>query len=302
MKNYYIKPYDVGYEAPATMDMVARQAVLEMGERGEDILLAPQSVGVPLHVTLGLEMRLQYYDGPVTLERFVNGKSGGITSLYQPGNVLLDGSQNLKPLSKVRSVEFVYQGRGAYVDEYDLSRPFYEGHGLNYLIQLVSGEVVFQKPFAGRAANLRLETQTNRHDRDEWTEVMGFGRDTYPLYPYGGYVPPYGDLREIEQVYAFVGADPNAGGMVTALRLHRSSFFHTSAGFPPTPFRYDRKNWVFPQSVSHVEQMTVGQALAEGLLTFKIKDETGDLYSYKSYAYEQPGASMTQVNVHCLRN
>lgn len=302
MNNYYIKPYDAGYEAPVTQYLMSRPGVLEMEEESVGTAAGVDCIEAPIHITLRLEMRLAFYEAPITLERIHNGQSAGVTALYQPGNVLLDGSQNLKPISKVRAVDFVYQGQGTYVDAHDQTRPFYSGHGLRRLIQLSPGQVVFQKPFAGRDTNVRLETTFKRADRDEWTEVTGFGRDTYPLYPYGGYVPLYGDLREIEPVYAFVGMDRLSGTPVTALKLYRSSFFHAGGGFPPTPFRQDHKNWVFPQSVSPLEQMTVGQALAEGRLTFTVKDEAGDEYLYQSYGYDQPGGVMTQVNVHCIAN
>jgi hypothetical protein len=234
-------------------------------------------IGAPLYLTLRVEVRLHLYEGPATLERLVNGHSGGVTPLYQPGNVLCDGSENLKPLCKVRAVDFVYQGRGLYLDEHETSRPFYENHAVEKLIQLSPGQVVFQKPFAGRASNVRLETQFKRQDRDEWTEVVGLGRDTYPLYPYGGYVPPHGDLREMEQAYCFPGADRSGGKDVTALKLYRSSFFHTSGGFPPTPFSHERH------------------------LTFALKDEFGEVFTYTSYGYDQPGGSLKYLQVHCAK-
>src|SRR3989344_3158860 len=192
MKSYREKPYHPGYVAPLTGEAFTRRAVLEMEEEGFAQGHDVQILEAPPHLTLRLDMRLHFYEGAVPLERGVNGKSAGITPLYQPGNVLSDGSENLKPLCKVRAVDFVYLQRGMYVDVEEVNRPFYEGHGVAALIQLVLGQVVFQKPFAGRADALRLETHLRRQDRDEWTEVIGFGRETYPLYPYGGGAPPPG--------------------------------------------------------------------------------------------------------------
>ena len=301
MKNYHDKPYDRGHAAFLMGETIDRRAVLEMGEEGHEKEGWAEPLGAPLYITLRLDVRLDFYEGAETIERVVNGQSAGITPLYQPGNVMRDGSENLNPLCKVRAVNFVYQGRGLYLDDHERARPFYEGHGLEGLIQLTPGQEVFQKPFAGRTTSLRLETQGKRHDRDEWTEVAGFGRETYPLYPYGGYAPPQGELHEMEQVYAFPGIDRSEGHPVTALKLYRSSFFHISGGFPPTPFAHDHKNWVFPQGVSALEQMTMGQALCEGHLTFTLKDETGDVYPYVSYGYDQPGGSMKSVQVQCRR-
>jgi len=63
---------------------------------------APKTLSAPLQISLRLEVQTQMCDNAVTIERRVNGKSGGVTPLYQPGNVLRDGSQNLKPLCKAQ--------------------------------------------------------------------------------------------------------------------------------------------------------------------------------------------------------
>lgn len=300
MQNYLTKPYDGGYEAPRLESTDHRRAILCMIQEEGDTP-AEGLPEAPAQITLRLEMRLTHQTAGHTLERIHNGQSGGVTALYEPGNVLLDGSDNLKPLSKVQAVEFVYQSHGWFVDEEDKQCLFYGGHPVARMIQLTPGQVVFQKPFAGCGQSLKMETTFKKADRDEWTEVKGYGRDTYPLYPYGGYVPPTGDLRDMEQVYALVGMDRPGAAPVTALKLYRSSFFHRSGGFPPAPFGYDHKKWVFPQAVSDWEQMTVAQALAEGRLTFSLKDGWGDVYSYQSWGYDQPGGSLTHVHVHCVR-
>lgn len=293
------KPYDAGHGALMMGNPIDRRASLEM--EGEGDLQERMQMVAPLYLTLRLELQVQPYGPSVTLERVVNGISAGITPLYSPGRVLRDGSDNLKPLCKARSVDFVYQGKGFYWDEEEVQRPFSTDHSVTSMIQLSPGQTVFQKPFAGCDTPLRLETQFKHHDRDEWTDVVGHGRETYPLYPYGGYAPLYGDLREMEQVYAFAGVDRSGGTSVTALKLYRSSFFHTSGGFPPVPFSYDHKTWVFPQKVSTLEHMTVGQAICEGHLMFTLKDGMGGSYTYTSYAYEHVGGMMTQVHVLCHR-
>ncbi|MDC0349171.1 hypothetical protein OAN21_02045 [Alphaproteobacteria bacterium] len=292
--DFFKKPYDEGYKASDTEGLFDRKALLKMDEDFEG---APslQALSAPLQITLRLEAQIQVCDNAVTVERCVNGKSGGVTALYQPGNVLQDGSQNLKPLSKAQGVDFLYQGSGFYLDDHDLIRPFYEGQGVEGLIQIKKGARVFRKPFAVRGAPIRLETRAVK----EGQESVGFGKNTYPLYPYGGYMPPRGTLLDMGQTYAFPGVDTKGGGCVTALKLYRSSFFEPCGGFPPLPFFYDQKNWVFPQSVRPLEQMSVGQALCEGHLTFEVKDAAGDSVTYASYGYEQPGGSVTQVQVHC---
>jgi len=57
----------------------------------------------------------------------------------------------------------------------------------------------------------------------------------------------------------------------------------------------------FPPRRKPLEQMSVGQALCGGHLTFEMKNEAGDSVTYASYGYEQPGGSMTQVQVHCAQ-
>lgn len=300
MKNEFIKPYDPGYGAPI-MDDIDRRAILDMEGPAEDPPFLSVPLEAPPFVTVRLEVKLHLYDGGVTIERVVNGQSAGVTPLYQPGHVLCDGSENLKPFSKVRSVDFIYQGRGFYWNDDDRRQSFYPGHALTALIQRSPGQIMFQKPFAGQAGPLRLETHLKRHERDEWTEVVGYGRDTYPLPPYGGYSPPHGNLEEIEPVYAFPAVDLASGKPVTTLKLYRTSFFHQRGGFPPTSFTMDHKKWVFPHKQSALEEMTVGQALRGGHLTFSLKTEAGDAHIYASYGYEQVRGDLTQIHVHCER-
>jgi hypothetical protein len=296
IQDYFKKSYANGHRASDTESLFDRQAVLKMDEDFEGAS-ASKTLSEPLQITLRLEVKTQMCDNAVTIERCVNGKSGGVTPLYQPGNVLRDGSQNLKSLCKAQAVDFLYQGSGFYLDDHDLTRPFYEGHGMEPLIQIKKGARVFRKSFAVRGAPIRLETRAVKGGQ----ESVGFGENTYPLYPYGGYIPPRGTLLDMAQTYAFPGVDTKEGGCVTSLKLYRSSFFEQCGGFPPLPFFHDQKNWVFPQGVSPLEQMSVGQALCEGHLTFEVKDAAGDSVTYISYGYEQPGGSMTQVQVHCAQ-
>lgn len=300
MRNDFIKPYDPGYGAPMTDD-IDRQAILDMEEGPQDLQSADFPLDAPPFITLRLEVKNHLYEGNATMERVVNGQSAGVTPLYQPGPVLCDGSENLKPFSKLRAVDFIYHGRGFYWDDEDRRQSFYPGHVLTTLIQGTVGRALFQKPFAGQAGSLRLETSLKRQERDEWTDVAGYGRDTYPVYPYGGYSPPQGNLEEVEPVYAFPAVDQASGKSVTALKLYRTSFFHQRGGFPPTPFTMDHKKWVFPHQQSALELITVGQALRGGYLTFSVKTEAGDVYTYASYGYEQVRGDMTQIHVHCER-
>lgn len=300
MKLQDFKIYDAGYAAPFTED-VDRCAVLEM----EAPLVGHSMVSLfreaPPFITLRLAINRHFYEGGATVERRVNGQSAGVTPLYQPGHVLCDGSENLKPLSKLRAIDFIYEGRGVYWDEEESRSSFYPGHEMTHFLQLTLGQVVFQKPFAGQLEGMRLETYFKRQEREEWTDVIGYGRETYPLYPYGGYIPPLGDLNEVEPVYALAGMDQKAGKPVTALKLYRHSFLQQAGGSPPEPLTMDHKKWVFPQHQSPLELMTVGQALREGCLTFVLKPQEGESYSYRSYGYEQIRGGLHYIHVHYER-
>jgi hypothetical protein len=273
----YEKPYVRGYEAPSTGDLNQQRAVLDM----EDEPIPEGELGatyLPERITLRTRLEFIHYENEETLEASVNGRLYPRTFLYKPGYVKEDGSAHLKEHSKIRYVDFMYEGCGFYLNLHEQMIPFYGGSWVSKKIQLTQETRVFRKPFAVRETPLKMVSVFHRSPRGDYVHAEGFGQDLCPRYPYGGYCAPRTTLDQMEPVYC--GAEGQ--GDTTVLVLEKGLL---------------REGTVCAQSMTVVEQMNVGEAVVRGFFDFEFFHE-GEGHVYKSCHFEHPAGVRDLVHMH----
>lgn len=276
---FYEKPYARGYEVPSTADLNQQRAVLEM----EETAILDVDLGVsylPERIILRARLEFIHYENEETLEASVNGRVYPKTFLYKPGNVKGDGSVHLKGYSKIRYVNFIYEGCGFYLNLHEQGIPFYGGSWVAKKIQLAPETRFFRKPFSVQETSLKIVSIFHRSPLGDYIQVEGFDRELHPRYPYGGYCAPRTTLDEMEPVYCAAEVQ----GDTTVLVLEKG------------PLRIESQK-VCAQPLTELEQMNVGEAVVKGLLNFEFLHE-GERYVYRSCHFEHPAGVRDLVHVH----
>lgn len=198
----------------------------------------------------------------VTIERIHDGVCGGKTSLYQKGHVALDAGVSLKPHSRFREIVVRYAGptEGAL-------------HAA-----LKQGDVVYRKIFPVWEHALRLSTQTHRQDRDVRVNAEGFPSGVWPLYPYGGFVPPRGGIDQADMVFFVPGWAPQT--QATVLRLYRQIHLEQQGFFAPDPFVMEGRTWLYQPTDEASTFHTLGGDIVNGCIRLLIG---GEVYLSRSY-------------------
>ncbi len=275
--NFYEKPYARGYEAPSTGDLNQQKAVLDM----EDAPIPDGDLGatyLPERITLRVRLEFIHYENDETIESSVNGRAYPKTFLYKSGYVKGVRGSHLKEYSKIRYVDFMYEGCGFYLNLHEQMIPFYGGSWVAKKIQLTPETRVFRKPFAVRETSIKTASVFYRSPTGDYVEVEGCSRDTYPRYPYGGYCASRGTLDQMEPVYCGVDVQ----GDTTVLVLEKGPL---------------QEGMVCVQSMEVLEKMTVGEAVVRGFLGFEFFYE-GEGQAYKSCHFEHPASVRDLVHVH----
>lgn len=293
-----------GYVAPETHREGAADAVLDMPAviAGAADALLPDRMAVWVRVVTVLCT----YD--VTLCRVHQGASGGATPLYQPGRVLLDGSETLKPFSKTHHIDLLFDG---------IEDAAEVGAGWAAQLGWRLGARVWRKTFPVTRASIQVETVLVDTDRGP---VLGLKKEgakpgVLPLYPFGGFVPPRGQIDQAEPVFFFPTWDTSGGVPVTALKLYRQSFLESRGGFPPHPFYMDKMKWFFEgvvadreagavpvaeESQAFQKQMppcqTLGEDLMGGALTVTAP-QAGVSVTYVSRSYQVWGGDAPRLKI-----
>jgi hypothetical protein len=235
---------------------------------------------LPERIILRSRLEFIHYENEEALEASVNGRVYPKTFLYKPGHVKGDESAHLKLYSKIRYVDFIYEGCGFYLNLHEQVIPFYGGSWVAKKIQVTPETRFFRKPFAVRETPLKMFSVFHRSLAGDFVEVEGFGRNIYPQYPYGGYCAPRTRLDEMEPVYCAAEVQ----GETTVLVLEKG------------PLRTEDQR-VCAQPLTELEQMNVGEAVVRGLLNVEVLHE-GEGHLYRSCHFEHPAGVRDLVHVH----
>lgn len=264
-----------GYIAPPTVAGPDQTAVLDMAPAGEARVM---DVAPPLLAVWARVVTVPC-TAPSMLERIHDGVSGGKTPLYSPGRVLLEGSETLKPHAMTHHIDLIFEGiegEGAY---------WTDDHPLLRALKWRAGDRLWRKTFDVQLHDVCLRTRMQETARAPVMVADGTEAGALPLYAYGGFVPPRGQIDQAEPVFAFPAWDATCGKPVTALKLYRQSFLESRGGFAPNPFHMDQKKWVFQNPQPAPRYQTLGEDLVSGALTLKPEMQGGQV-TYQSRAYQ----------------
>lgn len=233
----------------------------------EDIILAMEAPLegpsiLPDVISIWAECKPVPHIRDTTIERIHDGVRGGKTALYQKGHVAVDGGVALKPYSHFREIVMTYAGpiEGA------LEMP------------LKPGDVLYRKTFPVWEHALTVTTHTHRQDRDVRVDVEGFPPSVWPLYPYGGFVPPRGGIDQADRVFFVPGWAPQT--RTTVLRLYRQAHLEQQGFFVPDPFVMEGHTWTYQSTEGAPTFNTLGGDIVNGCVRVMIG---ADVYLSRSY-------------------
>lgn len=284
----YLDPF-LGYQAPSTLHMQSEQAVLDM--HASDVLDPEERL--PQHFSLWIRLCPVLYEPPdLFLEQIDQGVSLGKTPLYGRGYVVY-GAENLKRNSKVHAVDFQFQGSGFYAADAGYRWAFTQK---DWFAQLVSKHYptrLHRKSFAVSTASLVQRQGVNAAGQ---TCIQGFDPETYPRYPYGGYVPCGARLEDMQQVYGFVSQQTYGQTQRTALGLEKTGDYLDKGFVPPTEVVLPAKRYVFPGQHPPEQTESVADCILNGRLNLTLEhQEQRGMYASFFYDLYRPTEQLVHI-------